>query len=180
MSTPSVAQIEIAAGHCQCGCGKRTQLVLRTDLSRGRRKNQPFRFLHGHNRRLGSSDYVVIESGCWEWQRGRFSTGYGRIRQNGKQLSAHRVFYEQARGSIPLGLFLDHLCRNRGCVNPAHLEPVSSAENNRRGLRTKLTPDQVKQIRTLVRLGTLHRQAAKEFNTSRSNIGLIVNWKNWR
>src|SRR5690606_26252710 len=59
--------------------------------------------------------------------------GYGRIVVGGKQRPAHRVSYEHFVGPIPDGLLLDHLCRVRCCINPAHLEPVTSGENTRRG-----------------------------------------------
>jgi hypothetical protein len=68
-------------------------------------------------------------TGCWEWQRSLATHGYGYAGHVG----AHRVFYEKAIGPIPEGLVIDHLCRNRGCVNPDHLEPVTVGENNRRG-----------------------------------------------
>jgi len=72
---------------------------------------------------------------CWIWTGARRSPGgYGTIRGNGHQLLAHRVAYELAIGPIPEGKQLDHLCRNKGCVNPAHLEPVTNRENVLRGV----------------------------------------------
>jgi hypothetical protein len=81
---------------------------------------------------------------CWVWQRSTYRTGYGQIRGSS---SAHRYYYEEAYGEVPKGLHLDHLCRVRACVNPDHLEPVTCAENIRRGAKTKLTPKQVLEIR---------------------------------
>lgn len=66
--------------------------------------------------------------GCWLWIAGT-TKGYGAAYINGRQRPAHRVVYEALVGEIPLGLDLDHLCRNRQCVNPAHLEPVTRREN---------------------------------------------------
>src|SRR6266576_3456485 len=69
---------------------------------------------------------------CWPWQANR-GRGYGNVWIAGRMYRAHRVAYELLIGPIPEGLTLDHLCRNRGCVNPAHLEPVTSRENTLRG-----------------------------------------------
>ena len=69
---------------------------------------------------------------CWIWT-GALASGYGRFYLNGQLRPAHRVAYETLVGSIPRGLDLDHLCRVRSCVNPDHLEPVTRAENLRRG-----------------------------------------------
>jgi HNH endonuclease len=70
---------------------------------------------------------------CWEWLAGKRS-GYGRFKLNGHTVSAHRYAYELLRGPIPAGLTLDHRCRNRGCVNPAHLDAVPNRVNALRGI----------------------------------------------
>lgn len=76
---------------------------------------------------------VDPETGCWDWHGGKSDRGYGSISLDGRSHQAHRVSYELYVGPIPDGLQIDHLCRNRGCINPAHLEPVTCRENVRRG-----------------------------------------------
>jgi hypothetical protein len=76
----------------------------------------------------------ITESGCWIWSGILYSTGYGCLWIEGKSKLAHRVFYESLVEKIPTGLQLDHLCRVRCCVNPAHLEAVTGKENRRRGI----------------------------------------------
>ncbi len=77
---------------------------------------------------------VPLATPCWEWHGYTGPNGYGyfAIDRNVVRL-AHRTAYELFSGAIPEGLQLDHLCRNRACCNPDHLEPVTSSDNNRRG-----------------------------------------------
>lgn len=74
---------------------------------------------------------VELGETCWEWT-GAKTLGYGRFNIEGRAYFAHRLAYEYLIGSIPPKLHLDHLCRNKACVNPHHLEPVSHAENMHR------------------------------------------------
>ena len=72
---------------------------------------------------------------CWPWRGQVNRGGYGVARYKRRTTTAHRAIYRILVGPIPDGLELDHLCRNRLCVNPAHLEPVTHLENVRRAYR---------------------------------------------
>lgn len=72
--------------------------------------------------------------GCWQWTAHIKPNGYGQFKVNGRPQYAHRVAYEALRGPIGHGLVIDHLCRNRACVNPDHLEPVTHRTNILRGV----------------------------------------------
>jgi len=74
--------------------------------------------------------YTVGPGGCWLWSGPLNAKGYGK---HGRKM-AHRLVYEILRGSVPDGLQLDHTCRTRQCVNPDHLEPVTSRVNTMRGV----------------------------------------------
>lgn len=78
---------------------------------------------------------TVSEGGCWTWLGAIDRDGYGRVGKDGRCLRVHRVAYESLIGAIPEGLVIDHLCRNRACANPLHLEPVTVRENFMRGQR---------------------------------------------
>lgn len=77
---------------------------------------------------------VTKGPGCWEWAAYKVAKGYGRFgfRRKGKSMmfASHRFSYEIAKGEIPAGLVIDHICHNKGCVNPDHLRAVTTKQNN--------------------------------------------------
>lgn len=95
---------------------------------------------------------------CWEWTGARKRSGYGSFCSGAKDgngrgvvVGAHRWAYESLRAEIPDGLHIDHLCRNPGCVNPWHMEPVTAAENTRRSDAAKRSAEAAASARTCKR-----------------------------
>lgn len=136
-----------------------------------------WRFLVRHElEEAGKLVYTVEDRGftspCWIWQRATTDSGYGVIRYHGELVYVHRLM---CLGQIPRGYDVDHLCRQKACMNPLHLEAVTRLENTRRAFRlptckrghpwtdanTYLRPDGSgrRQCRTCIRLRTagLHR-----------------------
>lgn len=182
----ALAQIRARGPLCQCGCGQPAPLADCTDLRNGYIKGEPRRYARGHNSRGNRKPvrYLVQDCGyetpCWVWQLNVLEdTGYGLVWHEGGPVLAHRLFYEEANGPIHPEATLDHLCRNRACVNPAHLEPVTSAENCRRGINTKLTYDRVEMIRSLLARGTSPRAIAPDFDVSFTTIYDIKAGRTW-
>jgi hypothetical protein len=122
--------------------------------------------------------WVVDEAGCWIWQRGK-AEGYGVVWRDGRVQRAHRVVYEQHRGPIPDGLHLDHLCRVKACVNPDHLEPVTNAENCRRGVKAKLNHEAAAEIRARVAAGEAQRDVAADYGVTPQCIRHVVIGRTW-
>jgi len=72
---------------------------------------------------------VGLPEMCWEWQASGWANGYGAFCVNGKNTTAHRAAWEIHNGPIPDGLHIDHICKNRRCVNPDHLRAVTPRDN---------------------------------------------------
>lgn len=116
---------------------------------------------------------------CWIWQGALGAHGHGIICNAHYSGVAHRLFYTEAQGAIPAGAVLDHLCRQPACVNPAHLEPVTQAENVRRSPLAKLCQEQVDEIRLLFADGGRDVEIASMFGVSRACINDIRNGRRW-
>lgn len=124
---------------CDCGCGTPTQVQTRASHKPGIvYYAQPRRFLVGHACRRPAlprfwAKVVKQPGGCWEWIGARKTHGYGNFcPERTRTVLAHRYAWEIMVGPIPDGMTLDHLCKNRACVNPEHLQVVSGSENQRR------------------------------------------------
>lgn len=173
---------------CECGCGEPAPLARKTDRALGYVKGAPIRFVNGHQNRLREQRtyiplyrrFVIQERGystpCWTWKLSLDGNGYAQMwdRRRRTIRRAHRIFYELIVGPIPRGLFLDHLCRNRDCVNPDHLEPVTNLVNSRRGIRTKLTDADRALIFWLREEGLTLREIADHMPVHETTIGCLL------
>ena len=92
--------------------------------------------MHTISDRIHRNVVIDPETQCWDWQLRTDRDGYGQMwigKKPGRVLRfSHRMSYEAHRGEIPNGLQIDHLCRNKRCCNPDHLEAVTTQENTRR------------------------------------------------
>jgi hypothetical protein len=167
---------------CECGCGQPAPIASKNDRSTNRVKGQPMRFVVGHASRRYPETWIEEDRGfetpCWIWQGRKIPTGYGITRApDGRRTTAHLAVYERFIGPVPDGLELDHRCRQRDCVNHSHVEPVTHAENMRRGSNCKLTIEDARAIRgtsgTCEALGRM-------YGVDGSTISLIRRNRIWR
>jgi hypothetical protein len=123
------------SGLCQCGCGQPAPLAEQSVTARGYIRGEPVRFIRNHHtiKRSWTARPGPLPTPCWIWDGAPNDLGYGSVWINGRCIKAHVWIWEQGHGAVPPGMELDHLCRRRLCVNPAHLEPVTHRENVLRG-----------------------------------------------
>lgn len=114
------------SGLCQCGCGKTAPISKKTHVSRGYYAGKPVRFIPGHNvaQMTARVRYPLNEqSPCWEWEWKLTSHGYAEVvYHKEEQPGAHKVIWEAIHGPLEEGMLLHHICENKRCVNPAHLD----------------------------------------------------------
>lgn len=126
--------------------------------------------------------YVVDpDSGCHVWLGARDPKGYGVIgTARDGAFKAHRVAYEAKRGPIGEGMKLDHLCRNRPCINADHLEEVTGTKNTRRGAKARLTMAAAREIRAARAEGEKIASLAERFDVAESTIDDVVAGRTWK
>ena len=118
---------------------------------------------------------------CWNWRLWiNPQNGYGIAAFKKKRTSAHRAIFLELIGDIPSRMQLDHLCQNRRCVNPAHLEIVSAAENTRRSNSTSLMPSKVSEIKKLRIDGHSLKDIAAQFGISKQSVCDITKGRSWK
>lgn len=152
-------------------------------------KAPPSRVVMTPGDRLRDRGWNVTEAGCWEF-RGYCAppSGYGRV-ANGL---AHRIAYADANGPIPAGMFVCHSCDNPPCVNPAHLFLGTPAENiadavskgrmarGERSGSSRLTAENVIEIRARDAAGEMSRSIAASFDISHSTVSQILHRRSWK
>lgn len=116
---------------------------------------------------------------CWLWAASVRDSGYGQFSIDDRPRAVHRISYTWAYGVIPSGLTLDHLCRQKRCVRPDHLEAVTRLENTLRARDSymKLSDSDVREVRRLRTAGSSLQQIAQLFNVDQSTISLIARGK---
>lgn len=120
------------------------------------------------------------ETGCWNWNRSILPSGYGNVRIDNRLWTAHRIVWALHHNQDPpKGTVICHSCDNRRCINPAHLFIGSYKDNSQDSCskgrnRKKLSPAQVKEIRSLSLAGMKGNALAKQFNVSSTLISYII------
>lgn len=170
-------------GFCQCGCGQKASVAKFSDRSKGWIKGEPKEWCNGHaSRCLKPCIEIDSSTGCWNWLKCLAENGYARASTfagNNTHAAVHRMTWEWVFGAVPDGLDLDHLCRNRKCVNPDHLEPVTRRVNTRRGHGVRLNAELVRTIRSKYEEVRSERRLAVLLGIPRPTINTVLSGRLW-
>lgn len=118
---------------------------------------------------------IYTNKGCWLWLNSKSPNGYGNFRYQ----SSHRYIYELSKGRVKNGYDLDHLCRNRICCNPNHLEEVMREENSFRGKKSRLTKKIVLEMRNLYKTEKVSN-ISEEYNIPYSTAHAAITGITWK
>ena len=169
---------------CECGCGQQTTISPASNKFMGYTRGIARRFVVGHSRAKSMDARYALdpEKGCWIWRGGKNSVGYGIFNTRGDRRIkyAHRFFFARAKGPIPDGWTVDHLCRRPACVNPAHLEAVTHRENIIRGaIGVKLNSEAAKVIKHQLKNGRSPDWLARLHNVGVKAVDRIAKGETW-
>ena len=169
------------SGLCMCGCEQSTNVAKTSWAKSGDVAGTPLRYRAGHQNSQAIPFVIDETTGCWLWKKPVHPSGYAFMWDATQQRmrAAHCVFYARQHGPIPEGMDLDHLCRRKNCVNPAHLEVVTHAENVRRGVSTHLTMADAHLIRELRSHGHTFSALATQFGVTKSTVFRIATNQSW-
>ncbi len=167
-------------GYCKCGCGRKTPISPDNRTKSGHVKGEPIPYCRGHHPSRADLSYTVNENGCWIPSKKPMNTGYVMFCCHGKRVLAHIYMWVKANGPVPRGMEIDHLCRNRNCCNPDHVEPVTRMVNSQRGGKAKLSPAMVREMRDLRSSGRTHSEIAIKFNVHQTTAMMAVNGRTWK
>ena len=141
-----------------------------------------------HKERFESKYQCLSEDECWPWLGGGTNDsagGYGQFKLNGRMRLAHRVSYDLYKGDVPDNMMVLHTCDNRRCVNPHHLR-LGTAKDNAQDMvlkgregQSKLTVEQVAQIKALLQESLPQKIIADRFGISQSEVSHINNGHRW-
>lgn len=170
---------------CRCKCGVEKSIVIGS-LLQGDSKSCGCYRKPLEERFWKKVDKSGGPDACWLWTGTKTNRGYGRIRIESRMKSSHRVSYELYKGAIPDGLCVCHHCDNPSCVNPDHLFVGTHTDNMHdkaikgRNSLTKLTEDQVCEIRVRITNGETQTSLAKEFGVIQQTISHVKCGRTYR
>ena len=196
----------IPEGFCQCGCGKRTNLIRKTNRAYGHIKGQHYRYFGRHHHkefatteaRFWAKVSIADAADCWEWQAHLNNRGYGQFNIGSNRLVlAHRFSYQLAHGDFPESLDVLHSCDNPKCVNHNHLflgdakmnvadmmakgrarmvNPTFGSKNN----LAKINEQIALQVKSLHAAGLKAAEIGKQLNLTYSIAYSICKGKTWK